>query len=561
MGKALTGYGKNVAAGTAKRDTARAMILAFTGRDYSWADYKAEVEKPVWAEYQKIVEERRIDDRTQKNLFRDVRAFMIDVLRNDEQADRIVGTLKGLAVAKFLGFRVSSAAVNMTNMVLGVPATMAGHTGESIGKALIRVTEAATAYGKYRSGKGDISQADRELFQYISAKGWDEAQYNEEAARELRGKLGDGWNKFMTASMYMFGAAEKANRAMTLFAAYKAVKSNNPTAENEVIWEKAKLISDRAHGTYGKETLPDWARGTGIGPRTARLFYTFKKFQANYMLNAIELGFNKKEYAAASYMLLAPAILAGAGATIASPILFAAAGALPGGGDDPEEEFYAWAEKTFGGGAFARQGLFGVAGINIKGSLEMNFPTPGDLGKANLLDLAGPVGGIVTDTGKGLQNLFAGNLAKGVEFLLPTAFGSMSKSVREANEGVTTSNYGSVFYGDEPLKADTADAILRFLSFNPARLSGIREMQWNEKEVAASYQAQKTEIYSRIKRLHIQGKSFTPEILKEISVYNERVMGAGRPDIKPITPKGIKTMLKRNDKPSGIERSRQTDDE
>jgi len=554
MGKALTQYGKNVAAGTAKRDTARAMVLAFSGRDYTWAEYKAEVDKPSFAEYQAIVDKRRIDERTQKNLFRDVRSFMIDILRNDEQADRIIGTMKGLAVIKYMGFRVSSAAVNMTNLVLGVPATLAGHTGESIPDALGRVISAATAYGQYRTGKGSLSKEDRALFEHISAKGWDEAQFNQEAASELRGKLGDAWNKFTTASMFMFGAAEKVNRATTLFAAYKAVKAKNKTAEESVIWEQAKEISDRAHGIYGKETIPAWARGKY---NVLRLTYTFQKFSHNYMLNMIDLGFNRKEYKAASYMLLAPAILAGSGATLASPVLFALAGALGIGGDDPEEEFYTWAEKTFSGGAFARQGLFGVASINIKGSLQMNMPMPADIGKAKIADLAGPVGGILTDTAKGVENILSGNLAKGIEFLLPTAFGSMSKATREATEGVTTSNYGSVFYGDEPLKADAADAFLRFLSFNPARISGIREKQWNEKEVATRYQADKSEIYASIKRLHIQGKALTPEILKEISVYNERVNNSGRNDLTVITPKGIKTMLKRNDRPSKLERMRE----
>lgn len=73
MSKALIQNAKNVAAGTAKRDTSRVMILAFTGRDYSWSDYKREVEDPDWNEYIEIVEKRRIDPRTQKNLYRDVR--------------------------------------------------------------------------------------------------------------------------------------------------------------------------------------------------------------------------------------------------------------------------------------------------------------------------------------------------------------------------------------------------------------------------------------------------------------------------------------------------------
>jgi hypothetical protein len=549
MGKALTQYGKNVAAGTAKRDTARAMVLAFSGRDYSWAEYKEEVDKPDYAEYEKIVEKRRISERSQKNLFRDVRSFMIDILRNDEQADRIMGTFKGLAVLKYLGFRVSSATVNMTNMVQGVPATIAGHTGESLKDSVGRVIAAATVYGKYRSGKGSVSQADRDIFEYISKKGWDEAQFNHEAASELRGKLGEKWNKFMTASMFMFGAAEKANRAMTLFAAYKAVKEKNTNMSEPLVWEKAKEISDRAHGIYGKETIPAWARGKY---NILRLTYTFQKFSHNYMLNMIDLGFTKKEYKAAAYMLLSPALLAGSSASLAGPALFALASALGIGGDDPEEEFYKWAEDTFGGETFARHGIFGaLAGINIKGSLQMNNPMP-----TNLKELAGPVGGILGDTVKGFEHLFKGELAKGAESLLPTAFGSFSKATREATEGITTGNYGSVFYGDEPLRADAADAFIRFLSFNPSRLSGIREKQWHERKVKADYQADKTAIYAKIKRLNLKGMSITPELYKEIYAYNYRVSSSGRRDLSRITGSSIRTMLKRNQKASKLERER-----
>jgi hypothetical protein len=273
------------------------------------------------------------------------------------------------------------------------------------------------------------------------------------------------------------------------------------------------------------------------------------------MLNMIDLGFTKKEYKAASFMLLSPALLAGSSASLAGPALFALAGALAGalgiGGDDPEEEFYQWAEDTFGGAAFARHGIFGTLGINIKGSLQMNNPMP-----TSLKELAGAAGGVVLDTKKGFDHILKGEMAKGVEALLPTAFGSFSKSIREHNEGITTGNYGSVFYGDEPLKASTADAFIRFLSFNPSRLSGIREMQWHERQVKARYQADKTAIYAKIKRLDINGKGLTPEILKEIYSYNERVIGADRRDLSRITPSSIRSMLKRNKKASKLEMNR-----
>lgn len=548
MGKALTQYGKGVAAGTAKRDTARAMVMAFSGRDYSWEDYKQEVDTPVWADYQEIVEQRRIDPRRQKNLFTDVRAFMIDVLRNDEKTDRIIGTMKGLAVLKFLGFRVSSAAVNATNMVTGVPATMAGQVGISVGKAMSHVASAASAYGKYRIGKGDVSEADRAIFQEITDRGWDDAQFNTEAARELRSEMGEAWNKVMTASMYMFGAVEKANRATTIYAAYKAVQEQNPGMSQALIWEKAKAVSDNAHGVYGKETIPAWVRGKH---NFLRLPYTFMKFSHNYMLNMIDLGYTRGEYKAAAYLLLSPAVLAGAGATVATPVILALASALGIGGDDPEEEYYKWAGKTFGTDAFARHGLAGLAGLNLKGSLQINNPMP-----TKLSELGGAPGAIITDTWKAIQHFGRGEMAKGAEALLPTGIGSMSKAVREGTEGITTGSYGQVYYGNEPLKSDGLDMALRFFSFNPSRISGIREKQWNEKEVAAKYQERKKEIYAKIKRLQLQGKGITPEVNKEIVRYNELVKGSGRSDIKPITPKNIRLMLKLNSRASKFERDR-----
>ena len=355
--------------------------------------------------------------------------------------------------------------------------------------------------------------------------------------------------------MFMFGAVEKANRAMTIFAALKAVRAKHPTMDEKLQWDMAKEISDTSHGTYGKETMPAMARGGDLN-RMLRMPLTFTKFTHNYMLNMIDLGFNKRQWKAASYLLLSPALIAGSGATLAAPLVFALAGALGIGGDDPEEEFYKWSANTFGTDAFARHGLAGLAGVNIKGSLAINMPMPADVSKLKLVDIFGPVGGVVGDVAKGAASLAQGDVAKGVELLLPTAFGSMSKAFREHREGVTTSNYGSIFYGDEPLKADELDAALRFLSFNPSRISGIREKQWNEKEVAAKYQERKTAIYHDIKRDHLHGRGLTPEILKEIKRYNELVDGSGRSDISKITPKSIRTMLKRNAKPQKRELER-----
>jgi len=553
MAKAITRYATGIAAGTAKRDTARAMILAFTGKDYTWQEYKKEVDKPDFAEWQAIVEQRRIDPGKQKNLYGDVRNFIIDVLRNDDRTDRIIGTMRGVASLKFLAFRVSSAAVNATNMLQGVPATMAGHLKIPIHKAMTYVTGAAVDYGKYRTGQGSLGANERKVFTEISRRGWDEAQYNHEAMAELRGKGGEVWHQIMEKGMFMFGAVEKANRAMTIYAAYKAAydaaKKAGTTTDMDTLLEVAHEVSNRAHGAYGKETLPAWTRGETA--RYLRLPYTFMKFTHNYMLNMWDLGVNRKQYAAAAHLLLAPGVLGGAGATLLTPLATAVLGLAGLGGDDPEEEFYKWAEEAFGSDRFARHGLAGLAGINIKGSLQIHSPMP-----TKLSELGGAPGAIFTDLARGAKHFSMGEIMKGVEATVPTAFGSMVRAFREGTEGVTTGNYGTVFYGNEPLEADAMDSILRFFSFNPAETSGIREKQWKERNVAENYRDEKRELYARIKRHVLAGDGITVEDMKAIQKFNERVVGTGRPDIRPITADSLRLMLKMNARPNKVERAR-----
>jgi len=554
--KAVVQYSKNIAAGMAKRETAQKMIMAFMGRDYSFEAYKKDVADgkfpgvadAKFIDWKKIVEERRVHPGKQKVLYGEVRSFMVEMLRNDQLADRAMGTLKGLAAIKFLGFRISSAAVNLTNMVQAVPATISANTADGIGKSLRRVKRAAVSYGTYRRNPSKLSVKDRNIYQGIVSRHWDQAQYNMELASAVRTKFGNRWAKFVDLSMLMFGAAEKVNRATTIFAAFKAVESQakkeNKNMSFDEIMNKAHAISNDAHGVYGKETIPTWARGSA---NPLKLAYTFQKFSHNYMLNLIEIGFKKKDLRSAAYMLLSPAIMGGAGATLATPVIATIAGALGLGGDDPEEEFYTWAEKTFGkgGATLARQGIPGLAGVSFKGSLQVNNPVP-----MRLSELFGAPQSVITDVIKSGKHLASGEYYKSFESFMPTAFGNMSKAVRESREGVTTGSYGQVFYGSKPLKANGWDAFVRFISFNPARLSGIREKQWNEKQVKAKYQKRRSKINHKFSKAYIQYHGKVPgwklaELLKEVNYYNDLVRGSGRTDIGPITGRSLRSVIKR----------------
>ena len=545
-----TQYGRGLSAGIAKKQAARQFIAAVTGTDINFdkwkADHLEEGQSGTYDEWLAFVDKRKLDPVKQPALYGETMGWVKEMLRNEEQVDRVMGTLQGLAVIKFLGFRLSSAAVNATNMVQAVPATISSHTGGTVHGALAEVARASATYGKFRTGK-DISESDRNVLLEIVNNGWDEAQFNKESVEVLQSKLGRGWSTFSEWAMKAFGAVEKCNRSITILAAYNQFKKNTSLSHPEAML-KAKHASDRAHGVYGKATRPVWTRGAW---NPLRLATVFMKFSQNYAMNMAEMGL-KGDHKAVAYMVLSPAILAGTGASIATPVIAALASALGIGGDDPEEEFYKWAEETFGTDRFARHGLAGLVGVNLKGSIQMNNPMP-----TKISELFGAPGAIFTDSVKGLDSIRKGELYKGAEALLPTALGTMFKAARESTEGITTGSYSPVFYGNEPIKSDGLEATLRFFGFNPARISGIREKQWSEKQVAKKFMDRREEINSLIKKSFLYGKGDKMEVYKEILRYNELVRGSGRADITQINPqKQIRLVVNKARRASKVERMR-----
>lgn len=568
--KALTSYAQRLAAGVARRTTARGMLEAFTGRDISWAQFRKDNPTAKYKDYRAEVKRRAISAITQKNLYDDVRLYMTHVLRPDSAVDRFVGYLKGLSILSFLGFRVSSAAVNMTNMAMAVPATISAHTGLSLTKSWSEITSAAAKYAKFRAGRlektGVISSAfrdhlgklalsseDEALFNMIARNGWDEAQFNQDSVRVLQDTLSEGWNKTMAAAMFMFGAAERANRAITIFAAAKAYMKADPKMSVATALKKAHYTSNRAHGQYGKGAKPWLIQKV----RFLDLPYTFFKFQQNYMLNMLELGVKYGSWKNAAYMLMSPAVLSGAGASLLMPVVAAALKAT--GSDDPEEEFYSWAENTFGSDTFARHGLAGLLGVNLKGSLEINSPFP-DLTKGWLGAMGAP-GGVFINLADAINKFSEGQYLKGTEKLLPSAAGSVVKGYREYTEGVSTETYAPVFVGTERLMGTPMDFATRLFSFNPERISGIRQQQWREDQVRLEYQKLRTKITTGFNHLLENPTEVSQDdyasLYQKIIDYNNRVAEADpKYQIPYITPKWLNASIKRSQTPDKYERNR-----
>ena len=566
---ALTKYARGISYGEAKKKMALELIRAFTGTDESWDAYKQRNGKDAkYEDYLQQVRERMIDPVSQRNAHKEGLSYMKEMLRNQEAVDRVIGTIKGVAVLKYLAGRVSAPVVNLTALVTSVPATMHGYAGINKRSVPKYLKDAANTYRKWRWGDGKIDKWSRQAIEHIKQEGWDNAQYNSEALSVLRSRVGKTWDYAIDKSMAAFGASEKVNRISTILGTYMGIKDQHKgewTFQNHLdALKKAKETSDKAHGIYNKANYPSWARGGNPAAQIARMFYVFRTFSHNYLLTMKDLGFKIGPYKVGKgqnsdflFMAFSPAIIGGAGASVFTPFISKILGRLIGS-DDAEEDFYRWLEQNYGNSAsqWARYGVSGIGGhgVSLKGSLAIGI---GDI-PTSLADLAGAPGSVISDVWTGGENIIQGNVTKGLEKMLPLFASNVLKGVREATEGVTTRTNAPVFYGREQLKGTVTDAIYRSLSFNPARLAGIREKQWKERIRGYRLTEKRTDIYAKIKRFYLQPvrkrtKGKWANILLEIQEYNDIAKRRGE---SQITEKSIKRVLKRAFRPNKRERTR-----
>jgi len=514
----------------------------------------AEKKRWVSVEYGKFVRTMMIDQRAQPHAFRWAKTYIEENTRNQEAVDRVVGVFRGLAVAKYLAFRVFAApVVNLTALPTSTIATMKG-AGIPYAKTWGLLGSAIGRYGKWRANKLDKKQA--EVFDYIHSQGWDNAQFNTEALSTLQGAVGRTWNNIIEWGMFTFAESERLNRAATIAATYEGLRQLRPNEDFEVLMREAKEASDKAHGVYNRGNLPYLALGRHPAAHVIRSFYVFRTFSHTYIQNLIRLGFTEKDAVACSHMILAPALIAGAGASVLTPLISNLLKAF--GWDEPEEEAYRKVGEMFGVTAeeVARYGLTGQIpfglGFSTKGSLAIGI---GDLPK-NLNELLGAPGSVVEDFLRGAKYLARGDVFKGVEKILPTGMGNIFRAIREYDQGLTTTTNAPLFYGTEQVRPSLVESFLRGLSLNPVRIAGIRERQWKEYKVQDKYREWSRDIYAKIKRYLLKKKKDPEEwaeILGEIYSYNER---APRWGISPITGRSIATSLNRSFKPSKKEKMR-----
>lgn len=500
-----------------------------------------------------------IDPAKEPQAFTTAQNYISEQLRNSEPADRIIGLAKSIATFKFLGFNLRSLAVNTTAIVTTAPASIhqyaMGGKG-SFAEIYRQLAKAGKDYGAAMAGK-DLGNPDEAAFiADVHKKGWDDAQYTREALGEISKIHSRVWSTMMDASMYLFGVSEKWNRGTTMLAAYRLARKNGMSHDQAA--ETAKTSSDKAHGVYGKSTMPMWAQGTNPAAKLGQMMYVYSKFGHNYLQMLYDMGFKKKNIKGAMFAFLSPLVLAGGAAFPFKDAIFGFAGFILGllGFDrDPEKWVWDQIREHLGGDAekFGRHGLTGAMGVDISGSLSIGVGIP-----KGFIDLTGAIGGVateITEAGASLANREPGRAA---EHLLPTGLANPLRAMRESKEGATTRNRRRVW--DEkgkPYVPGTGASIARGFGFRSTEQAVLSERTWEGHREQGKISDRRNSIYERYRAWMLGGRDRDEykKIVKEVQDFNRFIRENRLRGESYITSQSLKNQARRMMRPSKKERS------
>jgi hypothetical protein len=442
-----------------------------------------------------------IDAKTENRAYVTAERYISEQLRNLDHTDRIVGIAKSIATFKYLGFNPRSAFVNMTALATTVPAAIhqyvMGGKG-SMTKVLTAVGKAGTDIATVMVGKKLKDKDEQAFMERIQTEGYDDPQLTRDAMGKIDKIHKRAWSKAMTVAMWMFGKTEQWNRMSTMLAAYRIAKAAGN--DEEQAYNMALDASNKAHGLYGRATLPAWAQGGNPAAKAGQLMYVYGKFGHNYLQMMYDLGFKKHDVKAFLWGFASPIVLAGGAAWPLKDLMLGILnfflklfGFKKG---DAEKFVYDGIRQHLGKKAElgARHGLTGLAGIDISGSLSIGVGVP-----KNMWELTGAAGGVYEDAAKALHFLSTGQPGRALEKALPTAFANPFRALREGTHGVT-SEKGRPLFDDETgtrLELNAGQMALRAGGFRPSEQAVLSERKQEHRDLVKSFDDRRDAIYEQ----------------------------------------------------------------
>jgi len=442
-----------------------------------------------------------IDPKKEPEIYTTAKDYIEEQLRNLDKTDRVIGWAKSLATLKFMGFSVRAAVVNMTAIVTTAPAAIQQYVTE--GRAsFMKVNRALAVAGydaaKFMTGKTVGSADDMRFLQDEKRLGWDDPQYTRDMISKIGSTGNRTWAATMDGAMWMFGKTEQWNRLTTMLAGYRLARAEGKNHAEAS--ELGKTASDKAHGIYGRATLPSVAWGRNPAAKVAQMLYVYSKFSHNYLQLLHGLGFKNHNWKAFFYALLSPMILSGVAAfplkdlTI-MPLLGVLFSVLGIKDDDEDFEKWMWDQtrKNLGEGAeiVGRYGAMGALGADISGSLSIGVGIPRDF-----WEWGGAIGGAAKEVTAAWEEFGKGNYSQTAERLLPTALANIPRAYREATEGPTTRRGNRVWdVTGKPYRPTPGETALRVVGFRSSKQASTTQRLYEAKEQAAEFNQRRSSIY------------------------------------------------------------------
>jgi hypothetical protein len=299
---------------------------------------------------------------------------------------------------------------------------------------------------------------------------------------EGKSKVASGWNKVDSGIRGLQQKLEALNRVTTALAAYRLEKGKTGSAEQAEAYAD-KLVQD-THGDYSAWNAPR-AFNNGFG-KVALQFKKFQLIQLSLMAKLLRNSFGDAEPEAkaaarkALAYMLGQAFVVGGGRALPLPAVlgyFFSAAFGDGADEPPEYVLRKWidnkdvADLLIGGvpALFgANMSNFGGMGnmLSVLPFTDVDLTSRRGIETVGFALLTGPLGGLTLKAADAAGFMANGDYWRGIENMLPTGFGNMSKSLREATQGNRQKD------GDQTIAADEItlfDAAIRAIGITPER--------------------------------------------------------------------------------------------
>jgi len=476
-----------------------------------------------------------------------------------------------------LGFNVSSALVNTTQLPMVVMPYLGGKYGfTEANKAIGFATRAFFGSGLKRKAEMTGSKETVELKAAYSLDNYDfDAKGIPDDIKELRelaeisSKLGllsrsvagdilemnkddSVLTRINNWSGFIFHHGERMNRQVSLISAYKleldrmrGEKKALTTEDRQAAAQEAIRVTELLNGGASANSAPLLAKNS-----LGKIVFMYKRYGVSmyYMLfktTRDAMSAEDPQVRAAAKRQIAgvyatSALLAG----VQGIPMFGVAAAMYNlfGKDDDEDDFETAARKYMGEGYFngALNYLTGTAVANRIGLTDLILNSTGyrdqDSAVLSFLQLAGgPVYGVADRITRGSKMIMEGEVQRGLEQVMPAAFGNVMKGYRFATEGANTLR-GDPIVGD----IGAVHSLAQVFGFAPAEYTRQLEINASLKNIERRVLEDRTKL---LRKYYVAMRSGDGNDARD---YLKDLLELGRKHPGLVTPETIQRSMRQH---------------